>query len=81
MIQWVDVESAIISKIAYNTKSETLFVSYKKSSVDTPYSGVTQDMFKKLSKATDKSEYFEMHIKRFCKEIKIDTNNVLSCDL
>jgi len=81
MIEWIKVRSPVISKIAYNSEVKTMFVSYKGSTVDTPYTGVSKDMFIGLSNATDIDEHFDAHIKHHCKEVQIDTENVLSCDL
>lgn len=81
MIEWIKVRSPKISKIAYNSKVNTMFVSYKGNDVDTPYTGVSEDMFLKFSEASDIDKYFETHIKKTCKEVVLDTKNILNCDL
>ena len=81
MIKWINVNSKIISRIAYNTGVKILYIDFQGSSVDTPYAGVTKEMFEEFSNAENIDEYYEKYIKDSCEKIELDTENVVNCRL
>lgn len=81
MVNWITVNSHKISKIAYNAEIETMYIDFKGSKVDTPYTGVTKGMFKLFCNATDIDEFYDTHIKDSFKKIERDTKFSLNCRL
>ncbi len=81
MIKWINVNSKIMSRIAYNSEVKTMYIDFKDSTVDTPYAGVNKALFKSFCEADNIDEYFETFIKNKCKKVEIDIENTVNIRL
>lgn len=81
MINWIDVNSPKITRIAYNPEILVMYIDFSGSITDTPYQGVTKAIFKKFSKANDIDGYYETHIKDKFQSVQISTENKINCSL
>jgi len=81
MIEWINVDSEIMSRIAYNSEVHTMYIDFKGSIVDTPYAGVKQSLFESFCEAENIDEYYENHIREECEKVELDTENVINVRL
>lgn len=75
MIKWINVESKIMSRIAYNAEVKIMYIDFKDSTIDTPFSGVNKALFESFCKADNIDDYYENFIKHKCEKVEIDTKN------
>ena len=78
MIDWVYVNSQKISRIGYNSKILTMYIDFQGSNLDTPYTGVSEALFKSFCNAKDIDLYFDQYIKVVCKKVVLDTDSALN---
>ena len=81
MIDWINVNSKKIIRIAYNFEIKMMYINFRGSTIDTPYQGVSEETFAEFSKANDIDDYFNRHIRDVHIKVKIDTENVVGCRL
>lgn len=81
MINWVNVNSKKIIRIAYNFEINVMYINFKGSTTDTPYQGVTEDKFNAFRNADNIDEYYKKHIKDDFMEVTLDTENTVGCRL
>ena len=81
MVDWIYVNTSKISRIAYNSEINTMYIDFPDSVVDVPYKGVSEEVFKKFSEAKNIDEYYEKHIKDVFDRIVINTENQIDCKL
>lgn len=81
MINWINVNSKSIIRIAYNFDINIMYINFRGSITDTPYQGVTEDKFRAFSNADDIDEYYKKHIQDVYVEVAMDTENVVGCRL
>jgi len=81
MIDWINVNSSKIRRIAFNTKLKMMYIDFVESTVDIPYQGVTETTFKEFSKAKNIDNYYELFIKDKYPRVEFNTENKINCPL
>ena len=81
MIEWIDVNTPKIKRIAYNPEIKIMYIDFSGSAIDTPYQDVTEKTFKKFSKARNIDDYYDTHIKDNFERVQISTENKINCSL
>lgn len=81
MVEWINVNESKIKRIAYNPEIKIMYIDFTGSSLDVPYHGITENLFKKFSQAKRVDDYYETHIKNKFEAVQISTENQISCSL
>lgn len=63
MIEWVNVNSKIITRIGYNKMIGTLYIDFSGSTSDTPYKDVSEEIFTEFTKSENVDNYYITFIK------------------
>ena len=81
MVEWVYVNTSKITRIAYNSDIEIMYVDFSGSTVDVPFKGVSEKVFREFSQAKNIDDFYENHIKNIFKRIEINTENKIACNI
>lgn len=81
MVEWIYVNTPKISRIAYNAEVSTMYIDFPGSTLDIPYKGVTEAVFREFSQAENVDAYYDLHIKDVYPQIERDIENKIDCKL
>ena len=63
MIEWYNVNSSAIRRIGYDSIMRTMFIDFEGSSIDRPYCGVPEELFRNFIKSDSMSRFYNQNIK------------------
>lgn len=81
MIDWINVNSSKIRRIAFNAELKMMYIDFVESTVDIPYQGISEATFKEFSNAKNIDNYYELFIKDKYPCIEFNTENKINCSL
>ena len=81
MVEWININTSKISRIAYNSKINTMYIDFPDSTLDVPYKDVAEEVFIEFSQAKNVDEYYENNIKDTFERVVINTKNQIDCKL
>ena len=81
MIEWIDINSTKIRKIAYNSEIKIMYIDFVCSTIDTQYSGVSEKVFIEFSMADDIDQYYDSHINDVFEKVELNIVNNINLNL
>jgi len=81
MIDWVNVNTSKIKRIAFNSELKIMYVDFVESTLDVPFQGITEEVFYAFSTADNIDNYYELFIEGKYPRIETMTENKIHCPL